>query len=1010
MVPDTGKRTVTSRWRKAVAVGLGCASTVVVSAGYVSTTAKAASFVVTTTAPSGNGSLAAAVASANGSAGADTITFAPELSGRIDTRDVPPVDDDLTIVGAGVAQLELTNTNGPGLQVTADADLTVSNLTIVETRSAGNPSDGIDARQGGSIEVTDAVIFDVRNGIVVTDDDDSHAIAFHTLSIDNVGVAGASEAAFSADRISLATIKRATIAEVGTGIAVTATNAARVEETVVSDATTGGFVFDTVRFPTVVDSAVESTGGPRPELRGIVTLNADIVNLTDVKVSDAGTEGILIDTVASSARITRVSVATSRRGMAFNDARGTDVDSATLTQNGTGLVATGATTGQVEDAEIIGNGAASIVGEGGIRLSSGTGSLTIEESIVRGNVAQTLAGGVSVVNGDNEVTIVDSLIESNSGPLAGAIHVADDDAAGAVIVDSSTISNHTAGPGIIALAAGRLELVSSTVAENASTSSLFAVNGGSMTIRHSTASRNDAQSVFSSATPATISVDHSVLAGNNGATFGSTDGVSVSNSVVSSNVPSPIAVDNIVADDPKLAQLELNGGFTPTLLPLPGSVAINGGDKAVAGAPRFDQRDFVRPDGPDDVIDIGAVEVVARPLVELVEPARLLDTRPTGTTIDGESQRIGRLADGSSTRVDVAGRAELPVFARAAVVNITAVGPATSGFITAHPCLDELPLASSLNFRAGVDSGNEVIVSLADGDDVCLFNAGETDLVMDVVGFVSFDSRYDAVGPSRLLDTRPNSVTIDGAFAGAGIRPSGSEVKLQVRGRGGVSTSATAVAMNVTAVGPVAPGFVTVHPCLPAVPSTASLNFAVGTNRGNELVAQLDTDGDVCLFVQGSTHLVVDVVGEIDHETMYVPVGPARLLETRPGTATGTIDGRENGLGTINTPQDNKVAENTIRIPFAGRAGVPGIVDAVVVNVTAIRPPSRGFFTVWDCGGQLPLAAALNFSAGDIVGNELIVEGGFSGEFCVFSSVDTHLTADIVAFLPPSESDSVLTR
>ena len=60
---------------------------------------------------------------------------------------------------------------------------------------------------------------------------------------------------------------------------------------------------------------------------------------------------------------------------------------------------------------------------------------------------------------------------------------------------------------------------------------------------------------------------------------------------------------------------------------------------------------------------------------------------------------------------------------------------------------------------------------------------------------------YTALSGARLADTRPGQPTVDSRFAGLGIRPAGSILELTVADRGGVAADATAVALNVTAVG-----------------------------------------------------------------------------------------------------------------------------------------------------------------------------------------------------------------
>ncbi len=70
-------------------------------------------------------------------------------------------------------------------------------------------------------------------------------------------------------------------------------------------------------------------------------------------------------------------------------------------------------------------------------------------------------------------------------------------------------------------------------------------------------------------------------------------------------------------------------------------------------------------------------------------------------------------------------------------MNVTAINPSSRGFVTAFPC-GARPLASSLNYgSAGGVVGNEVVAKLSGNGEVCLYTFAETDLTVDVVGFVT---------------------------------------------------------------------------------------------------------------------------------------------------------------------------------------------------------------------------------------------------------------------------------
>ena len=100
-----------------------------------------ATYVVTNTDDNGVGSLRAAIDSANGQAGADTITF--NVSGAINlTSTLPYISDDVTIDGSGQSiTLDGSSSNG-ALVVLSVAKVTVNALTIVNSIGSGILSQG----------------------------------------------------------------------------------------------------------------------------------------------------------------------------------------------------------------------------------------------------------------------------------------------------------------------------------------------------------------------------------------------------------------------------------------------------------------------------------------------------------------------------------------------------------------------------------------------------------------------------------------------------------------------------------------------------------------------------------------------------------------------------------------------------------------------------------------------------------------------------------------------------
>lgn len=371
-----------------------------------------------------------------------------------------------------------------------------------------------------------------------------------------------------------------------------------------------------------------------------------------------------------------------------------------------------------------------------------------------------------------------------------------------------------------------------------------------------------------------------------------------------------------------------------------------------------------------------------------IVPARLVDTRPAHTTIDGQFAAAGRIATGGTYHVQISGRGGVPVGSPAAVLNITSVSPLAGGYLTVFPCGPQ-PTTSSINFAVGRVDANEIVAKLSASGEVCIFASQSTHVLVDAVGYVTPISPYVPLTPGRFADTRTagNIVTIDGQFVGGGLRAAGSTYEVQIAGRGSVPANASAVVMNVTVAGATAGGYGTVYPC-GTLPTASSLNYTAGLVRPNELISKLSPTGSVCIYVSKPTHLILDVVGYLPVTDGYHPLTPARLADTRPGQTT--IDGFYAGEGV-------RTDGTTYDIQVAGRGGVPIDATTAVINVSVVAQVG-GYLTVYPCG-TLPTASSLNYDAGNVRPNELVAKLSPEGRVCIFVKGQTHLIVDVVGHI-----------
>ncbi len=218
-------------------------------------------------------------------------------------------------------------------------------------------------------------------------------------------------------------------------------------------------------------------------------------------------------------------------------------------------------------------------------------------------------------------------------------------------------------------------------------------------------------------------------------------------------------------------------------------------------------------------------------------------------------------------------------------------------------------------------------------------------------------STFVPIAPVRVLDTRreePSRRLADSTIrVGFGPRlPSGT----------------TAVAINLTAAGPAADGYLSVGPC--GTPTNGStVNFTSGVSRGAMTVTPIDADGAVCVSNRGETDVIVDLQGVfVDGAagTGFVPLGVnQRLLDTR---ATG-------------------------RAPELAVSAPPGAA-AVAVNLTVVNAEEPGWLRAAPCGATTGVSN-VNYLAGEAVAGSAFVSTSEQGTICVETSGPADVIVDL---------------
>lgn len=291
---------------------------------------------------------------------------------------------------------------------------------------------------------------------------------------------------------------------------------------------------------------------------------------------------------------------------------------------------------------------------------------------------------------------------------------------------------------------------------------------------------------------------------------------------------------------------------TASLNPRPGAVVPN---MAVVGVGQDGTVSVYNSAGNVHItVDLmGYFQEAAASKLTPLTPARILDTR------EGVGAPKARVGSGSPLALAVAGQGGIPSSGVDSVVlNLTSVGPSTTGWISAWPTGSARPTVANLSYRAGETIPNMIVCKVgADGKINIQPSAGDLHLVGDVVACYTADGvGFEPTAPARLLDTRIGTGAPQTKLRG------GQEIVLQIGGQAGVPDGATAAIVNITGIRATENTFLTVYPEGESRPTAASLNPAAGSVTGNLISAKLGAGGKIRIFNErGELDVTADVAG-----------------------------------------------------------------------------------------------------------------------------------------------------
>ena len=276
------------------------------------------------------------------------------------------------------------------------------------------------------------------------------------------------------------------------------------------------------------------------------------------------------------------------------------------------------------------------------------------------------------------------------------------------------------------------------------------------------------------------------------------------------------------------------------------------------------------------------------------------------------------------------------------------------------------------------------------------------------------DGPYNPIGPVRICDTRPNNpsnlISTTGAQAaqcnggpgnpGSTLSAGGTK-SIIVAGDFGVPSNATAVVLNVTVVNPTAPGYLSVYAKGAAQPMASNIDYVPGQVVPNLVEVGTGTAGEVTFYASMPTDIVVDVEGytSVAAAGLYTALSnPVRICDTRAGDPSTLDSPPVNQCNGANNAGETLTAGGTKDIQVTGISTIPASATAAVLNVTVANPDAPGYLTAYPQGGTAPTASNLDYVAGQVTANRVIVPLSAGGLFTVYSSARADVVVDVSGY------------
>lgn len=308
------------------------------------------------------------------------------------------------------------------------------------------------------------------------------------------------------------------------------------------------------------------------------------------------------------------------------------------------------------------------------------------------------------------------------------------------------------------------------------------------------------------------------------------------------------------------------------------------------------------------------------------------------------------MADGSRQTVHIAGIGGIPASSvTAAVVTVTAFSPTGDGAIRLFPADGDRPVSSNLLYHAGSNASNTALVQLSANGDLAVENKyASADVSITLTGYFTnggsgANSNFSPTANARLVDTRNGT----GIASAAPIQP-GNIINVPVAGASGIPATATAVAVNFSALQATGKGWLTAW----ANGSNASdyrlLSFDPAGPSSSLTTVPIGADGSINVkLTSAASDVLIDIQGYFDGSSTGPTTGSFVTYTDR------LYDSRDSGELAIAAGATRSVPG----LPY-GAKGRP----VVALHLGVVDATGTGGLRVWGDGDATPSYNEMNFS------------------------------------------------